>query len=124
MEKRQHPRLYKCLPMEYQVGQPDAAEVREGQGVVKDISLGGIYFKCKDPLPFATGQTLEFTINTTPVPRKPGPSERSTFKGKGQVVRIEPPEKNSPYFGVAVQFLQPIDLAKVVQKSSSRSTPA
>jgi c-di-GMP-binding flagellar brake protein YcgR len=115
MNKRKHPRLPKSLPMEYQVGPKKSAKSPQGQGVVGNISLGGMFFKCAGPLKLESGQTLEFTVAMACNPAAPGPHETSFFKGQGTVVRIEPPEEGSPFFGIAVQFSQPLSLAQVME---------
>lgn len=110
MENRKHRRIYKTLPMKYQAGTPEPAESQEAKGTLKDISLGGIYFKCKGPLVLAPGQVLDFTIATATHALGTEEEEPPCFKGQGSVVRIDAPEKDSPFFGVAVQFLEPLDL--------------
>lgn len=119
MDKRKHRRIYKSLPMSYQTAAPVSEESQEDRGTLKDISLGGIYFKCKGPLMFTPGQVLDFTIASTPhttsADKKPSPC----FQGQGSVVRIDPPRKESPFFGVAVQFLEPLDLAQMLCKPKS-----
>lgn len=122
MNKRKHPRLPKSLPMEYKAGPKKSAKSPKGQGVVGNISLGGMFFKCAGPLKLESGQILEFTVAMACNPAASGPHETSFFKGQGTVVRIEPPEEGSPFFGIAVQFSQPLSLAQVMETHVQVST--
>ncbi|RJR47910.1 MAG: PilZ domain-containing protein [Deltaproteobacteria bacterium] len=119
MDKRKHPRLPKSLPMQYEAGPKKSARSPKGQGVVGNISLGGMFFKCAGPLKLESGQTLEFTVAMACNPAAPGPHETSFFKGQGTVVRIEPPEEGSPFFGIAVQFSQPLSLSQVMETTET-----
>lgn len=114
MNKRKHPRLPKSLPLQYEKGQEESAKSSKGQGVLGNISLGGMFFKCAGPLHLESGQTLEFTVAIADSPAAPGRHETSFFKGQGSIVRIDPPEEGSPFFGIAVQFSQPLSLAQVM----------
>ena len=100
MEKRRFPRMVTKLPMRYEIHFQDSKESATGQGILENISQGGMYFKCRPPLRLADGDRGDFIINTTPAARY-----TSRVKALGKVVRIEPPEKNAADFGIAVQFL-------------------
>jgi len=114
MNKRKHPRFPKCVPLEYEM-QGKSAKYPKGQGVLSNISLGGMFFKCASPLKLESGQMLEFTVAIASGPASPGYRETSYFKGQGSIVRIEPPEEGSPFFGIAIQFSQPLSLAEVME---------
>ncbi len=116
MDQRKHPRLPKCLPLEFNVGRPKAAKSQKTQGVLGNISLGGMYFQCTSPPQVEAGQVLEFTVAISADPLAPDQHhEISYFKGAGSVVRVESPKKGSPFFGIAVQFSEPLTLAGVME---------
>ena len=123
MDQRKHPRLPKCLPLEFKVGQAKAAKSPKTQGVVGNISLGGMYFQCTEPPKLASGQILEFTVAMSVDPLATDHHhEVSYFKGTGSVVRVEPPKTGSPFFGIAVEFSQPLTLAGVMD-TQTQDTP-
>jgi hypothetical protein len=103
MERRRYSRLLVPLPVEYQAPQPETGEVRRGQGVTKDISLGGVYFFCDNPGLLGPGQVLDVTI-AAPLPYLDLP-DTSHLKARGEVLRLDPPGPASPYWGVAISFL-------------------
>jgi hypothetical protein len=115
MDHRKHPRLPKCLPLEFEVGRAKAAKPPKRQGVVGNISLGGMFFQCKEPPHMEQGETLEFTVAISSGHLAPDHHEVSYFKGAGSIVRVEPPKKGSPFFGIAVQFSQPLSLTGVME---------
>jgi c-di-GMP-binding flagellar brake protein YcgR len=117
MDKRKHHRIPKLLPLKYKANPDQSAESGEAPGFLKDISLGGIYFKCKEPPSFALGHIIDFnidTINDTSLTEK---ADHFIFKGRGKVVRIEPPGSNSSYYGIAVEFLAPLDMSRFMRHS-------
>ncbi len=99
MEKRKYPRLEVDLPMAYLIHSPDSGKSSAGMAVLKNISQGGMFFKCPPPLPIGDGDIRDFTIDTIPIMR-----HISRFSALGKVVRLEPPEENYFDFGIAVQF--------------------
>jgi hypothetical protein len=115
MDHRKHPRLPKCLPLEFDVGPSKSAKSPKRQGVLGNISLGGMFFQCKEPPKMEQGQILEFTVAISSGPQTPDHHEVSYFKGEGSVVRVEAPKEGSPFFGIAVQFSQPLSLAGVME---------
>ena len=116
MDQRKHPRLPKCLPLEFNVGRSIAAKSQKTKGVLGNISLGGMYFQCASPPQVEAGQVLEFTVAFTSDPLAPDHHhEVSYFKGAGAVVRVEAPKKGSNFFGIAVQFSEPLTLAGVME---------
>lgn len=105
MEKRQYPRLDVDLPMVYLIHSPDSGKSSAGMGVLKNISQGGMFFKCPPPLPIADGDIRDFTFDTIPIMW-----HNSRLKALGKVVRIEPPEEHYFDFGIAVQFLSDLNI--------------
>lgn len=108
MENRRFPRLAKCLPLEYSCRLPDSGEVCSGKGFSQDISLGGIYFKCEKTR-LDCGLLINLII--TEIIHQPIGYETLKFNVEGRVVRREPPRDQTPGYGVAVQFLRPMDLS-------------
>ncbi|MBU4356208.1 MAG: PilZ domain-containing protein [Proteobacteria bacterium] len=103
MEKRRHQRLHLQLPIRFIVEQPETRDSQSGQGMLKDISYGGILFQVKPPLPVQPGHVREFSFFLTPEKKKERDLEH--FQARGLVLRIELPDQNSSAYGVAVQFL-------------------
>jgi hypothetical protein len=115
MDHRKHPRLPKCLPLEFEVDRSKPSKPPKCQGVLSNISLGGMFFQCKEPPKVEPGQVMEFTVAMASGPLAADHHEVSYFKGEGAVVRVEHPKKGSPFFGIAVQFSQPLSLTEVME---------
>ena len=105
MEKREYPRLDVDLPMAYLIHSPDSGKSSAAMAVLKNISKGGMLFKCPPPLPIEDGDIRDFNIYTIPIMW-----HISRLKALGKVVRIEPPEENYFDFGIAVQFLSDLNI--------------
>ena len=103
-EKRRFQRLLVTLPVEYSTFHPESGEFLQGQGVLKDFSLGGVYFRSIDSVPLRPGHTLTLTIFTPLAPL--GCHDSSHIQARGEVVRLEKPSSNNAYHGVAVSFLE------------------
>ncbi|MFA4904340.1 MAG: PilZ domain-containing protein [Desulfobaccales bacterium] len=116
MEKRKHHRTPKLLPLKFKPGEPHPEEeCPECPGFLKDISLGGIYFKCKEPPTFAPGHIIDFNIDTANDTSLVEKTNHFYFQGRGKVIRIDPPGPNSSFYGVAVEFLTPLDMSRFVR---------
>jgi hypothetical protein len=72
MEKRQYPRFETDSPMEYHLPIKGWGTVWPLKGALKDISLKGFYFTCKNRLWMDVGDILHFI---------------STFLPSGQVLK-------------------------------------
>lgn len=105
MERRKYPRLEVDLPIACLINSPDSSKSAAGKDVSKNISQGGLFFKCPPPLPIDDGNIRDFTIDTISIMR-----HISRLKALGKVVRIEPPEEDSFDFGIAVQFLSDLKI--------------
>jgi hypothetical protein len=103
MDKRRHPRLHLQLPIRFIVEQPETRDSHAGQGVLKDISFGGVLFQVEPPLPVEPGQVREFYFY--PIDEQASQCDLTHFEARGLVLRIDPPDPNSSAYGVAVQFL-------------------
>jgi len=103
MDKRRHPRLNISLPIWFVVEQPETRDSQSGQGMLKNISYGGILFRVEPPLPVQPGQVREFSFYL--IPEKTKERDLTHLHAQGMVLRIEPPDPNSSTYEVAVQFL-------------------
>lgn len=108
-EMRQHARLSAPIPLSYQVSKLESEETWQGEGLLKDISFGGVYFTCETPLPLERGQIRNFVI-VTAAPRE-HLSQASRLTARGMVVRVERPAPNGATFGIAIKFLSPLQLS-------------
>ena len=114
MEKRRHPRLHLQLPIRFIVEQPETRDSQDGEGILKDISYGGILFQVEPPLPVEPGQIREFSFFLTPDNTQQ--CDLAHFQAQGLVLRIDPPDPNSSAYGVAVQFLSALTKEDVTIK--------
>ena len=103
MDKRRHPRLHLHLPIRFIVEQMEKRDSQAGQGILKNISYGGILFLVEPPVPVKRGQVREFSFYLLPEQSKQ--CDLAHFHAQGVVRRIEPPAPNASAYGVAVQFL-------------------
>jgi hypothetical protein len=103
MDKRRHPRIHREVPIRFIVEQAETRESQDGEGMLKDISQGGILFQVEPPLPVQPGNIREFSFFLTPDNTKKLDLEH--FHAQGLVLRIDPPDPNSKAYGVAVEFL-------------------
>jgi hypothetical protein len=114
MDKRRHPRLHLQLPIRFIVEQPETRDSQDGEGILKDISYGGILFQVEPPLPVEPGQIREFSFFLTPDNTQQ--CDLAHFQAQGLVLRIDPPDPNSSAYGVAVQFLSALTKEDVTIK--------
>jgi c-di-GMP-binding flagellar brake protein YcgR len=103
VERRRFNRITVSLPLKYHGGRPDTDAPFQGRGVLRDISLGGIYFYVDPITSFQPGQILSLAIfPTLPYLKDIGISHLQTL---GEVVRFEPPGPHCPKGSVALNFL-------------------
>ena len=107
MEKRRFPRLAQCLPLEYSYRLPGSEEIHSGKGFSQNTSLGGIYFKCEEA---QLDCGLRIDLSIVEITHQAIGYETLKFMLAGRVVRLEPPQDQASGYGVAVQFLRPMDL--------------
>ncbi|MBM4301533.1 MAG: PilZ domain-containing protein [Deltaproteobacteria bacterium] len=119
MENRRHPRLHLRLPIRFIVEQPETRDSQTGEGMLKDISYGGILFQVEPPLPVQPGHIREFSFFLTPDNNKQ--CDPTHLQAQGLVLRIEPPDPNSSAYGVAVQFLSALKKKDVTIKMTISS---
>lgn len=100
--KREHIRIYVSMPLEYQVQLENNGDTWASEGVLKNISQGGLYFECETLPQLKRGDLAEFTFSTDP----PNFSFiNSPIRTQAVVKRIEARVAGKKKFGVAVQFL-------------------
>ena len=119
MDKRRHPRLHLQLPIRFIVEQPETRDSQDGEGMLKNISYGGILFQVEPPLPVQPGNIREFSFFLTPENTKQ--CDLAHFQAQGLVLRIDPPDPNSSAYGVAVQFLSALTKKDVTIKMTISS---
>ena len=121
MENRRHPRLHLQLPIRFIVEQPETRDSQAGQGILKNISYGGILFQVEPPLPVKPGQVRDFSFYLTPEHTKQ--CDLAHFEPRGWSCASNPRTPNSSAYGVAVQFLSALkqkDVAITMTISSRR----
>jgi hypothetical protein len=119
MDNRRHPRLHLQLPIRCIVEQPETRDSQTGEGMLKNISYGGILFQVEPPLPVQPGHIREFSFFLTP--EKNQQRDLTHLQAQGLVLRIEPPDPNSSAYGVAVQFLSALTKKDVTIKMTISS---
>lgn len=99
-ERRHYNRLVLSLPVKYYLekGQEECS-----LGVLKNISLGGLYFECPPPAALEAGQVLHLSIAAT-LPSL-DIQDTSHLSARGEVVRLDQPRLSGWNCGVAVRFL-------------------
>jgi c-di-GMP-binding flagellar brake protein YcgR len=104
MERRRFARLSVILPVKYTTAATESGDPYQGQGLTRDISLSGSYFHVDSPGPLQPGRVISLSIDTS----LPSLDSRHTshFQARGEVMRLEPPGSASPFYGVAVNFLE------------------
>jgi hypothetical protein len=102
MERRLFPRIYKTLPFEYQAQLQGAKEPFSTRAVMTDISIGGLHMSETAPK-LQPDDIADFIFQFKP--DNSNPLIPHKIKAKGKVKRIEQPTKESPNFGVALEFL-------------------
>jgi c-di-GMP-binding flagellar brake protein YcgR len=102
-ERRRFQRVLVTLPVEYIACHPESGELHQGQGILKDFSLSGVFFHALEPIPLQPGHTLMLTISTPLAPLNQ--HDVSFIRAQAEVVRLEEPSPDNGYQGVAVSFL-------------------
>jgi hypothetical protein len=120
LERRRFSRIFVSLPVEFNARLPDSEISCQGQGCLRDISLGGIYFHVDSDMSFHQGQILSLSI-FAPLQYLEG-SDISHLQATGQVIRFDPPTPHQPMGGVALNFLEgPTFLRQQEQNDVSNS---
>lgn len=108
-ERRRHNRLVLTLPLRYHDASGDAGEEHGGLGILKNISLGGLYFECPPPVNIKQGQILQFTIAAS----LPSLDFLGTcnLAARGEVLRLDHLLGADRACGVAVRFLEELSFS-------------
>jgi len=104
-ERRLYNRLVLPLPVKYSLGK----DVECSLGVLRNISLGGLYFECPPPVTLEAGQTLHLSIAAT-LPSL-DLQDIALLSARGEVVRLDPPVASGRTCGVAVRFLNGLNFS-------------
>ncbi|MDD2904347.1 MAG: PilZ domain-containing protein [Syntrophales bacterium] len=108
-EKRRHNRLVLSLPVRFHDVAAALGEESGGLGVLKNISLGGLYFECPPPVELRQGQILQFDIAASlPALDILGTSHLTV---RGEVLRLEHLLGADRACGVAVRFLEELSFS-------------
>ena len=102
-ERRRFQRLLVTLPVEYTACHPESGELLQGQGIIKDFSLSGVYFHSLEPVPLEPGHLLTLTIITPLAPLSH--HDPTQIQAHASVVRLEAPSTDNSHQGVAASFL-------------------
>ena len=102
-ERRRFNRITVTLPVAYHTRHPDTDAPFQGQGVLRDISLGGTYFHVDPGASFQPGQILSLTVSAPLLYLED--TDLSHLQATGEVIRFDPPTPNRPQAGVALNFL-------------------
>lgn len=103
LERRRFSRITITLPVSYHTRLPDTDAPFQGQGVLRDISLGGTYFHVESGTSFQLGQILSLTVSAPLLYLED--TNLSHLQATGEVIRFDPPTQNHPQAGVALNFL-------------------
>ncbi|MDO9531279.1 MAG: PilZ domain-containing protein [Deltaproteobacteria bacterium] len=103
LERRRFNRITVTLPVAYHTRHPDTDAPFQGEGVLRDISLGGTYFHVDSDASFQPGQILSLTVSAPLLYLED--TDLSHLQATGKVIRFDPPTPNRPQAGVALNFL-------------------
>jgi hypothetical protein len=103
-ERRRFQRLLVTLPVEYTAFHPESGEMHQGEGVLRDFSLSGVYFHAVEPVPLEPGNIVMLTITTPLAPLNH--LDSSQIQAQAEVVRLDEPSQENCYHGVALSFLE------------------
>jgi hypothetical protein len=102
-ERRRFNRITVTLPVAYNTRLPDTDAPFQGQGLLRDISLGGTYFHVDSDTYFQPGQILSLTVSAPLLYLED--TALSCIQATGEVIRFDLPTPSRPQAGVALNFL-------------------
>ena len=102
VERRRFRRIIVSLSLKYHDRRHDTGAPFQGQGVLRDISMGSTYFYVNSATSFHPGQILSIDIFPTLPYLKD--IRISHLQANGEVVRIEPPGPQRSKAGIALNF--------------------
>jgi c-di-GMP-binding flagellar brake protein YcgR len=103
MDRRQFPRLQVSLPIEYHANIHDSAASYSNKAVLKNISIGGVYFVSEGTPILEPGDIADFIFKL--MHNHSNSIITKEIRGKGRVTRVENQDEESFNFGIAVEFL-------------------
>ncbi|MBU4232420.1 MAG: PilZ domain-containing protein [Proteobacteria bacterium] len=103
LERRRFNRITVTLPVAFHTRLPDTDAPFQGEGVLRDISLGGTYLHVDPGTSFQPGQILSLTVSAPLLYLED--TDLSHLQATGEVIRFDPPTPNRPQAGVALNFL-------------------
>jgi hypothetical protein len=104
MERRLFPRVYKSWRFEYQGQLQGSKDFISNVAVMRDLSVGGLYFMSETPPMLQPDDIADFIIKF--LPEDANPIIPHVIKAKGRVKRLEHPTQESSDFGVALERLR------------------
>ncbi len=105
-EKRRHHRLTASLQLYYERVGVEGNTPSVQSGFTENISMGGLYFICREPQVKSLGVDDVLTISIKIPRHNYDLSWTNTLQAKGKVVRIEPLPDRPESYGVALKFLE------------------
>ena len=105
-EKRRHHRLTAALQLYYERAGAEGNSSKMQRGFTENISMGGLYFICREPQVKQLGVNDVLTINIKIPRHNYDLSWANTLQARGQVVRIEPLSNRPDSYGIALKFLE------------------
>ena len=95
MERRKHERHEISAPVKFDWELSDSTH-RQGTGVTRDFSAGGLFVMTDDPPPVGTTVRFEVDLETS------GPGPAVTVRAKGMVNRVETTDLTGRLGGFAI----------------------
>ncbi len=103
MERRLFPRINASLQLEYQAILPGSEVSFARPAVMKDLSMGGVYFISETAPLLQPDDIADFIFEFQP--GQANPLIPLKIEAKGKVKRIVHPANGSSAFGIALEFL-------------------
>jgi hypothetical protein len=103
VDRREFPRVYQPLAFEYQARVHGSDESISSRAFMINMSISGLYFLSETPPILKNDDIADFVFKFAA--GRSSDLVPTEIRATGQVKRIEPPNEESPHFGVAVEFL-------------------
>ena len=105
-EKRRHHRLTAALQLYYERAGAEGNASQVQRGFTENISMGGLYFICREPQVKQLDVDDVLTVNIKIPRHNYDLSWTNTLQARGRVVRIEPVPNRPDTYGIALKFLE------------------
>lgn len=106
LEKRRHHRLTAALQLYFERSGSKGGTPQVERGFTENISMGGLYFICREPQIKQLDVDDVLTVNIKIPRHNYDLSWTNTLQARGQVVRIEPVPNRPDAMGIALKFLE------------------